>query len=672
MSLHIELGDTLPETATADEILEDLMALTADYDLCDESTKAAIAERAQVYDGRLAKIENQKARSRAGPFKDTPALPPPDFRKPAVPFASSPDKAASSTAQSSPPKTQSPLAHLKERSEEWKSTYSTPPEFKIPAHAVFGSARSSSRSRFEEVLEQERMSEKIQDSYKRKYHASSDDSFSGSPANSHTRRIDVQERLDERLRMLEHQVSVGAAQRELLSELLEAAVIKQRDYDNWIRKICNAEAYTAHEMATLRRKRSQIEDNLIKAEEHADFVEAYADMLAVAIKDKGTYPEINRDKKAHERWVAAFRFDQDAVSTVSKTLYDAEHVRLTQDVLQHNSRMLRKGSKSMEALEERLSLLKAHPEDADDRSDDESDNEQEEAEGRLKVFWDCISHRYIRKDFDTRVSHLFPSSLGPYNAANMFGQPRNEGHSILWSVENGLTTHKAWERCLDEQRAIALVPDNDIVSDKIEYKLAVLTLDQNVLDTVVDGKKLREWDGQKLKFLGDGRPGVKYAYFHFAICLLKQRLMATGGMYNSAWYTQQWADLFSNVDQDKHGNVEAWYDRLCLKTISIYLGTDQDRLMATLFPFARSLNTSSNDAIATGLFTAATLIDDLPKEDAADKFEEDYMQLKQNREAEQEEARKEAVKLYFFDKAVGDMERQMEKKDENDPPSAGK
>jgi len=34
-------------------------------------------------------------------------------------------------------------------------------------------------------------------------------------------------------------------------------------------------------------------------------------------------------------------------------------------------------TKSMEAAEQRLSLLQGHPEDVDDRSGDESDNEQE-------------------------------------------------------------------------------------------------------------------------------------------------------------------------------------------------------------------------------------------------------------------------------------------------------
>jgi len=44
----------------------------------------------------------------------------------------------------------------------------------------------------------------------------------------------------------------------------------------------------------------------------------------------------------------------------------------------------------------------------------------------------------------------------------MFGQPRNEDNSILWSVENGLTTHKDWERLLDDKRAVTTVIDRDV------------------------------------------------------------------------------------------------------------------------------------------------------------------------------------------------------------------
>ena len=63
---------------------------------------------------------------------------------------------------------------------------------------------------------------------------------------------------------------------------------------------------------------------------------------------------------------------------------------------------------------------------------------------------------------NTRVSHLCPSFLRAYNAINMFGQPRNEDNSILWSVENGLTTHKDWERLLDDKRAVTTVIDRDV------------------------------------------------------------------------------------------------------------------------------------------------------------------------------------------------------------------
>jgi hypothetical protein len=45
-------------------------------------------------------------------------------------------------------------------------------------------------------------------------------------------------------------------------------------------------------------------------------------------------------------------------------------------------------------------------------------------------------------------------------------------YSGAYLVENGLTTREAWERLLDDKRAVAIVRNTDTMSDKIEYKLA--------------------------------------------------------------------------------------------------------------------------------------------------------------------------------------------------------
>jgi len=664
---HIELGPILPDTATESELWQEVLSLTKHYKDYDEPTKAAVSVRVKMNQARMQKLKSERASLQAGPFQAMPALPRPDFRQPAQAFDSSPTKAPSSTTQSSPFKTESPLADLRERSQVWKAEHSTPPGFDLPTK-MFDTARSTSRSPFEDILDKERLADKNRDKYKRKYYTSSEDSFSGSPAKSLQRKTEVKERLDEQTRLLEQQVALKGAQRELLSDLLREGVIKRKAYHNWLQKLRIAEGHTAHELVTLRRKRPQIESNLIEDERYSDFVEAYADMMVIAIKGQDPYPSVLRDRKCHKDWVAAVRFVQNAVSTVSDTTYKLTSIKLTEE-LRGRPRMTEQAIGPVEILQERLGRLKAHPEEADEGN--ESEDEQEEVGERHLVFWDCISNEYIRKDTDTATSHLYPSSLGYYNAANMFGQPRNEGHSVLWSVENGLTTHTQWERLLDDKRAVAIVPDTDAKSEHIEYKLAVVAHDPAILEIEVHGKKLSEWDGQKLKFLGDARPGAKYAYFHFAMCIMKQRMMARDGMYQATWFLDQWSTFFATLDETKHGNVEAWYDRSCLKTLSLYLGTDQSRLMATLFPFTKSLDISNNDAIVTGITTAAKLIDELEEEDTADKLQEEFDQMKQNKETEEETARQEAVGVHFLDQAFDDMERHIGKNDENDPPRSG-
>jgi len=51
------------------------------------------------------------------------------------------------------------------------------------------------------------------------------------------------------------------------------------------------------------------------------------------------------------------------------------------------------------------------------------------------------------------------------------------------------------------------------MSVPIPYNLAVLTRNVNKLSNNIMGKPLKSWDGYRLKFLGDGRPDPKYAYF---------------------------------------------------------------------------------------------------------------------------------------------------------------
>ncbi len=123
-----------------------------------------------------------------------------------------------------------------------------------------------------------------------------------------------------------------------------------------------------------------------------------------------------------------------------------------------------------------------------------------------------ISHELVPT---TTAAHIVNVNVGNKIAEVLFGH----GQEHIWPEGNGLVIQKAYERLLDEAKAVVLPISND--PGETEFELVLLTHD-------LGRQGARLWDYEdlqhrRLHFQTSFRPAKRYLYFKAALSLLRRR-----------------------------------------------------------------------------------------------------------------------------------------------------
>ncbi|EPE09024.1 hypothetical protein F503_06800 [Ophiostoma piceae UAMH 11346] len=123
-----------------------------------------------------------------------------------------------------------------------------------------------------------------------------------------------------------------------------------------------------------------------------------------------------------------------------------------------------------------------------------------------------------------KAAHIVKVNVGPKTAEALFGE--REDH--IWSPKNGLVIHHAYERLLDDAKAVIL-PASD---NPGETELVFLLLTRDIGRAAATVWGYETLHGRRLQFLNKYRPAKRYLYFKATMALLRRRRADVDGHWN--------------------------------------------------------------------------------------------------------------------------------------------
>jgi len=181
-----------------------------------------------------------------------------------------------------------------------------------------------------------------------------------------------------------------------------------------------------------------------------------------------------------------------------------------------------------------------------------------------------------------------PVKIGYPLAAMIMGLSPLDGYSVIYDSGNGLQTSATMEKKIDPFR-ISFVPILPL-TDPIELKSIIL--DDSLLNKklLYSNTSWSEFHERKLVFIGDGRPHLRFVYFHFLISMLKQKALnpKTAGIALA-----KYAEKFAASIKAAFPDAGEWYNGSLLRFSAIAMGDDAD--LKVLFTYAEEGNEKKND-----------------------------------------------------------------------------
>jgi hypothetical protein len=116
-----------------------------------------------------------------------------------------------------------------------------------------------------------------------------------------------------------------------------------------------------------------------------------------------------------------------------------------------------------------------------------------------------------------KAAHLVPFKLGYQTMGDLFGE-EDRGHELMWSMGNGMMTHRDFEEAYDEH-TFCLIPIEK-PGQPDGWKL-VLIDEEKRFEKVNAVQTWDFYDGRELESLNDQRPSRRFLYFHYFFCIYR-------------------------------------------------------------------------------------------------------------------------------------------------------
>jgi hypothetical protein len=201
------------------------------------------------------------------------------------------------------------------------------------------------------------------------------------------------------------------------------------------------------------------------------------------------------------------------------------------------------------------------------------------------VFWCPISQaRLDTEGIELRAAHLAPVRLGSDIFRFLFGDDQEP-----LGARNGLYIHYKLEKNFDLFR-IAIVPTS---SDEDDHELKLIIIDKSLMKAELSRPKSAEYPptgekgtityadlhGQPLQFRNQHRPGLRFLYFHYVMCLLRAKEGFKSP--NQPWDFSAWKEhILTKGESRGHDRYWAtagkWVRGTILETLARMYGHDPD------------------------------------------------------------------------------------------------
>ncbi|KAI9769415.1 MAG: hypothetical protein M1840_004117 [Geoglossum simile] len=150
-----------------------------------------------------------------------------------------------------------------------------------------------------------------------------------------------------------------------------------------------------------------------------------------------------------------------------------------------------------------------------------------------ELIWCPITKKYAGPLYRC-AAHIIPHFMGYENVAWMLGDGGDmaAGFSHIWNLKNGLIMSKELERKFHAgDFVIVPIPTENGAPQRLRFLLLNTAYGHHqYLET---REHYSELDGMELEFKGNGRPGLRYLYWHYVTSILRA----------VRWETAGWDDL---------------------------------------------------------------------------------------------------------------------------------
>ena len=143
--------------------------------------------------------------------------------------------------------------------------------------------------------------------------------------------------------------------------------------------------------------------------------------------------------------------------------------------------------------------------------------------GQAKEKWCSILKRWSAISEERIAAHIIPHFMGFENVAWQLGDKGDYacGYNHIWNLKNGIVLSKCFEDRFDKGELVIVSIDTVRGTSQ---RLRMVVLDSTLLSVSVpeiSETTFKDYDGQELIFKGDGRPALRYLYWHYVTSILR-------------------------------------------------------------------------------------------------------------------------------------------------------